>query len=198
METNIYNQKAEETGKINLPESVQSALEQRPRPPNSRGDDSQQKDAGRAHQRKRRSQRRGQEALETEGFGQGQARFHQVSDLGGRRRRPWPKERQRLFRKNQCQSQEKSFFTVLSQKLRDNEILFLDKIDFSQPKTKKAVEIVNSLSKIGGFEKIKAKKKTKPFWRWTKRTECFQKFPQHSGHGNLPSPQPQHFGYFEI
>ncbi|OHA54676.1 MAG: 50S ribosomal protein L4 [Candidatus Terrybacteria bacterium RIFCSPLOWO2_02_42_20] len=34
-------------------------------------------------------------------------------------------------------------------------------MDFSQPKTKEAVEVVNSLSKIGGFEKMKNKKKNK-------------------------------------
>lgn len=58
-------------------------------------------------------------------------------------------------------AKKKAFFTVLSQKLRDNEILFLDKMDLSKPKTKEAVEIVSSLSKIGGFEKMAGKKKNK-------------------------------------
>ena len=58
-------------------------------------------------------------------------------------------------------AKKKAFFTVLSQKLRDNEILFLDKMDLSKPKTKEAVEIVGSLSKIGGFEKLKTKKTNK-------------------------------------
>src|SRR3989338_2564548 len=60
-----------------------------------------------------------------------------------------------------AKAKKKAFYTVLSQKLRDNEILFLDKMDFSQPKTKEAVEVVSSLSKIGGFEKMKTKKKNK-------------------------------------
>ena len=60
-----------------------------------------------------------------------------------------------------AKAKKKAFFTVLSQKLRDNEILFLDKMDFSKPKTKEAIEIIDSLSKIGGFEKIKNKKKNK-------------------------------------
>ena len=60
--------------------------------------------------------------------------------------------------------------------------LFLDKIDFSKPKTKEAIEIVNSLSKIGGFEKIKTKKTNKAILALDKkRDQCFQKFPQHSG-----------------
>ena len=58
-------------------------------------------------------------------------------------------------------AKKKAFYTVLSQKLRDNEILFLDKMDLSKPKTKEAVEIVSSLSKIGGFEKLKTKKTNK-------------------------------------
>lgn len=58
-------------------------------------------------------------------------------------------------------AKKKAFFTVLSQKMRDNEILFLDKADFSKPKTKEAVEIIKSLSQIGGFEKMAGKKKNK-------------------------------------
>lgn len=60
-----------------------------------------------------------------------------------------------------AKAKKKAFFTVLSQKLRDNEILFLDKMNFSKPKTKEAVEIVSSLSKISGFEKMAGKKKNK-------------------------------------
>jgi large subunit ribosomal protein L4 len=56
---------------------------------------------------------------------------------------------------------KKAFFTVLSQKLRDNEILFLDKINFTQPKTKEANAILKTLSKIRGFEKLLLKKKNK-------------------------------------
>ena len=58
-------------------------------------------------------------------------------------------------------AKKKAFFTVLSQKLRDNEILFLDKMDLSKPKTKEAIEIVSSLSKKCGFEKFKTKKTNK-------------------------------------
>ena len=70
METNIYNQKAEETGKINLPESVFGL------PWNSDlvhqvvvAMTGNRRTPGRSHQNKRRSQRRRPEALETEGLG---------------------------------------------------------------------------------------------------------------------------------
>ena len=84
METNIYNQKAEETGKINLPESVFGL------PWNS--DLVHQVVVAMTGNRRTlvaHTKTRGEvsgggrEALETEGFGQGQARFHPVSHLGG-------------------------------------------------------------------------------------------------------------------
>lgn len=56
---------------------------------------------------------------------------------------------------------KKAFYTILSQKLKDNEILFLDKIELNQPKTKQANEILKSISKISGFEKLAGKKKNK-------------------------------------
>lgn len=56
---------------------------------------------------------------------------------------------------------KKAFFTVLSQKFRDNEILFLDKIILTQPKTKEATDIIKSISKIKGFDKISAKRKNR-------------------------------------
>lgn len=56
---------------------------------------------------------------------------------------------------------KKAFYTVLSQKLRDNEIVFLDNINLAKPKTKEATGVLISLSKIAGFEKMKGKKKNK-------------------------------------
>lgn len=53
---------------------------------------------------------------------------------------------------------KKAFFIVLSQKLRDNEILFLDKIALSRPKTKEANEIIKKISQVSGFEKLLNKK----------------------------------------
>jgi large subunit ribosomal protein L4 len=54
---------------------------------------------------------------------------------------------------------KKAFFVALSQKLRDNEILFLDKINLTQPKTKEAMGIIKSISGIKNFEKLATKKK---------------------------------------
>jgi len=56
---------------------------------------------------------------------------------------------------------KKAFFTVLSQKFRDNEILFLDKIILTRPKTKEAMDIIKSISKIKGFDKLFTKRKNR-------------------------------------
>ena len=53
----------------------------------------------------------------------------------------------------------KALYTILSQKLRDNEVLFVDSITLSQPKTKEAVKTLESLSSIKGFEKLFSKRK---------------------------------------
>ena len=56
---------------------------------------------------------------------------------------------------------KKAFLTVLSQKHRDGEIVFLDKIILPEPKTKFASEIVKALSKIKGLEKLVSKRKNR-------------------------------------
>ena len=86
-----------------------------------------------------------------------------------------PRNDKNFSRKVNVKAKKKAFYTVLSQKFRDNEILFLDKVEFSKPKTKEALEIINAVSKIGGFEKLKTKKKTKLFWRYLKKSPTFQK-----------------------
>lgn len=52
---------------------------------------------------------------------------------------------------------KKALYITLSQKLEDKEIIFLDKIEFSEGKTRNAVEFLNNLSKIK--KDIKKKKK---------------------------------------
>ena len=162
METNIYNQKAEETGKIDLPENVFGlpwnsdlvhqvvvAMTGNRRTPvahtKTRGEVS---GGGRKPWRQK---------------GLGKARHGSIRSpiwVGGGVAHGPRKDKDYSVKIN-IKAKKKAFFTVLSQKLRDNEILFLNKMDFSKPKTKEAVEIVNSLSKIGGFEKFKTKKKNK-------------------------------------
>ena len=53
----------------------------------------------------------------------------------------------------------KALYIALSQKMRDGEILFIDKFVFTEPKTTKAKEVLSSFSNIQGFEKILSKRK---------------------------------------
>jgi len=162
MESKLYNQKAEEAGKIDLPESVfnlpwnsdlvhqvVTAMQANIRSPwahtKTRGEVS---GGGRKPWRQK---------------GLGKARHGSIRSpiwVGGGIAHGPRKDKDYSVKIN-AKAKKKAFFTVLSQKLRDNEILFLDKMDFSKPKTKEAVEVISSLSKIGGFEKMKNKKKNK-------------------------------------
>ena len=162
MESKLYNQKAEEAGKIDLPETVfnlpwnsdlvhqvVTAMQANIRSPwahtKTRGEVS---GGGKKPWRQK---------------GLGKARHGSIRSpiwVGGGIAHGPRKDKDYSVKIN-VKAKKKAFYTVLSQKLRDNEILFLDKMDFSQPKTKEAVEVVNSLSKIGGFEKMKNKKKNK-------------------------------------
>ena len=162
MESKLYNQKAEEAGKIDLPETVfnlpwnsdlvhqvVTAMQANLRSPwahtKTRGEVS---GGGKKPWRQK---------------GLGKARHGSIRSpiwVGGGIAHGPRKDKDYSVKIN-AKAKKKAFYTVLSQKLRDNEILFLDKMDFSQPKTKEAVEVVNSLSKIGGFEKMKNKKKNK-------------------------------------
>ena len=53
----------------------------------------------------------------------------------------------------------KALYTVLSEKLRNGEILFVDSIETKEIKTKSAKNILENLSKIKGFEMLLSKKK---------------------------------------
>ena len=162
MESKLYNQKAEEAGKIDLPETVfnlpwnsdlvhqvVTAMQANIRSPwahtKTRGEVS---GGGKKPWRQK---------------GLGKARHGSIRSpiwVGGGIAHGPRKDKDYSVKIN-VKAKKKAFYTVLSQKLRDNEILFLDKMDFSKPKTKEAVEVVNSLSRIGGFEKMKTKKKNK-------------------------------------
>lgn len=53
----------------------------------------------------------------------------------------------------------KSLAIVLSQKIRDNELILVDKINFDEPKTVVAKQILSSLDKVAGFDKLSTKRK---------------------------------------
>lgn len=54
----------------------------------------------------------------------------------------------------------KALFMVLSQKLKDGNILFVDSLEFKTAKTKDASKAFTTLASVSGFERLKGKKRT--------------------------------------
>lgn len=69
-----------------------------------------------------------------------------------------PRNEKNFDRKVSKKMKAKALNTILSQKFRDGEVLFVDKVTLSEPKTKVAVNALNSLSSIKGFEHIFSKR----------------------------------------
>lgn len=53
----------------------------------------------------------------------------------------------------------KALFTVLSEKLRNDQIIFVDELGLSSIKTKDAQGILNNLAKVSGFKTLNTKKR---------------------------------------
>lgn len=53
----------------------------------------------------------------------------------------------------------KALYTVLSEKLRKNEVLFVDSIAMDTPKTAEAKTVIKALAGVKGFEKLSTKRK---------------------------------------
>lgn len=155
METQIYNQKGKSVGKFELPESifgvpwnadlvhqVVTAMQANARTPV-------------AHT-KFRGEVRGGGRKPWKQKGTGRARH------GSSRSPIWigggvthgPRNEKSYEQKINKKMRIKALFTVLSEKYRKGQILFLEEINLKDINTKSAVSIVNDLSKVPGFEKI--------------------------------------------
>ena len=159
MELKVYNQKAEEVGKVKLPEKIFGL----PWNPNLVH---QVMVAMQANQRKiiahtkTRAEVRGGGRKPWRQKGTGRARH------GSIRSPLWkgggvtfgPRKEKVYSQKINKKMKRKALFTALSQKARDNEILILDDLKLENAKTKEAAAILKSLSKIKGFEKLAGKK----------------------------------------
>lgn len=160
METTVYNQKGQETGKFTLPESVfglgwnadlvhqvtvsmTSTMRDSIANTKTRGEVSgggkkpwQQKGTGRARHGSTRS---------PIWVGGGVAHG--------------PRSEKNYDRKVNKKAKVKALYVILSQKFRDGEILLVDSLSFGAPKAKDAKAALLSLAKIKGFEKLGTKPK---------------------------------------
>ncbi|PIP55733.1 MAG: 50S ribosomal protein L4 [Candidatus Zambryskibacteria bacterium CG_4_9_14_3_um_filter_42_9] len=69
-----------------------------------------------------------------------------------------PRNEKNFERKVSKKMRTKALYTILSRKLKDGEVLFIDSIVLNEPKTMEAVKALESLSSIKGFEKLFLKK----------------------------------------
>lgn len=160
METQIYNQAGQSAGKFTLPEGIfdlpwnADLVHEVIRLMNSNSR------TNIAHT-KTRGEVRGGGKKPWKQKGTGRARH------GSTRSPIWvgggvahgPRNTQNYSRKINKSTKNKAFLTILSRKFKDGEILFVDNINFSAPKTKEAKHILLSLSKIKGYEKLASKPK---------------------------------------
>lgn len=160
MEAIIYNQKGKKTGSVKLPDKVfalpwnsdlvhQVVVSMRS---NMRTPVAHSKD---------RSDVRGGGIKPWRQKGTGRARH------GSRRSPIWkgggvthgPRKEKNYEKKINKKMKVKALYTVLSRKLKDGEIIFVDDLKITKPQTKEAREILNSFSKIKGHEDILSKRK---------------------------------------
>lgn len=181
METIIYNQKGAEAGKITIPKEVfglswnadlvhQVAASMRS---NARDNIAHTKTRGEVS---------GTGKKPWQQKGTGRARH------GSRRSPIWvgggiahgPRNDRNYDRKINKQAKTKALYTILSQKMRDGEILFIDALAFGAPKAKDAKATLMILSKIKGFEKLATKPKNAALITIDKKypeiTKSFQNF----------------------
>ena len=183
METKIYNQKGVETGIIKLPEKVFGAKWRADLVHQVVESMRSNKRAGTADT-KGRGEVRGGGKKPWKQKGTGRARH------GSTRSPIWvgggvthgPLSEKNYKRKISKKMRAEALFSVLSKKLKDNEIIFVDSLEISEIKTKNALEIMRNLSKGSKIRVLASATKprvlTTLFTRNEKTEKSFRNLPQ--------------------
>lgn len=69
----------------------------------------------------------------------------------------------------------KALYTVLSEKFRNGEVLFIDSISMETPKTVEAKNVLLALSSLKGFEKMITKKRNSAYFATSEKSEAVTK-----------------------
>ena len=176
METTIYNTQGKSAGKITLPESVfglpwnADLVHEVVRLMNSNSRHA-------IANAKTRGEVRGGGKKPWRQKGTGRARH------GSSRSPIWvgggithgPRAEKNFDRKINKKARTKALYTILSRKMKEGEILFVDSIDIKAPKTADAKAIITSLAGIKGFERLATKKVNTAIIAMDKKTDSTTK-----------------------
>lgn len=183
METQIYNQKGASVGKLSLPESIFGlpwngdlvhqvviAMQANARTPVAHTKD--------------RSDVRGGGRKPWKQKGTGRSRH------GSTRSPIWvgggvahgPRNEKDYSQKINKKMKAKALYTVLSEKVRRGQVIFLEELNMKDIKTRDAVSVISSLSKIKGFEKIIGGKKVNTYMTLPAKNDTIKK-----SFANIPS-----------
>jgi large subunit ribosomal protein L4 len=183
MEAKIYNQKGAEAGKITLPEKVFAVKWRADLVHQVVEGMRSNKRAGTADT-KDRGEVRGGGKKPWKQKGTGRARH------GSSRSPIWvgggvthgPLAEKNYKRKISKKMRAQALFSVLSKKLKDGEIIFVDSLSLSEIKTKSAVDVMKSLAKASGAKALADSKKPKVltalFARNEKAEKSYRNLPQ--------------------
>ncbi len=186
MKAKIYSQEGKENGNIDLPEEIFGAswnadlvhqvvvsMQANARTPIAHTHD--------------RGEQRGGGRKPWKQKGTGRARH------GSRRSPIWrgggvthgPRNEKDYSKKVNTKMRTKALFSVLSRKLKDNEVLFLDSLAIGEVKTRDAKKILMSLSAISGFEGLVGKKKNAAILTFPETDEVIKKSFRNMGNVSL-------------
>ena len=159
METIVYNQEGKEVGKVTLPEKVFGVPWKADLVHQVATSMMTSVRRGTAHT-KDRSEVSGGGKKPWRQKGTGRARH------GSTRSPIWvgggvahgPRNDQNFFRKINKKAKYGAFCALLSRKFKEGEVLFVDRIELREPKTKEAKKVLVNLSAVKGFDGLAAKK----------------------------------------
>ncbi|MEK7609771.1 MAG: 50S ribosomal protein L4 [Patescibacteria group bacterium] len=86
-----------------------------------------------------------------------------------------PRNDKNFSRKINKKAKTAAFYSILSRKFKDGEILFIDSMNIAKPKSKDAQKIIQSFSKIKGYEKLGTKTTNTAIIALDKKTDALTK-----------------------
>ncbi len=159
MEATVYNQKGEKTGMVQLPEAVfnvswnsdlvhqvVTAMQANARTPIAHTKDRSDVSGG------------GKKPWRQKGTGRARPGSIRSPIWVGGGVAHGPRNDKNYSQKINKKMRAKALYTTLSQKFRDNEIIFIDDLILQAPKTKEAKQVLLNLAKVKGFETLATKR----------------------------------------